>query len=214
MSAGQRFAAFFRPALLAALLLVAGAASAAAAPAWPVRDGDIVFQTSRSAQSLAVQRATGSPYSHMGMVFLRQGQPYVFEAAGRVQYTPLAAWVARGVGAHVVVKRLSDAATLLDTAAVERLGKEARSFDGRPYDSAFAWSDERIYCSELVWKIYQRALGIELGRLQKVREFKLDDPAVQEKIRERYGTHIPLDEPAISPVAIFDSPLLVTVLRR
>jgi cell wall-associated NlpC family hydrolase len=214
MSTGQRFAAFFKPALLAALLLAAGAASATAAPAWPVRDGDIVFQTSRSPQSLAVQRATSSPYSHMGMVFVRQGQAFVFEAAGRVRYTPLAAWVARGVGAHVVVKRLSDAAALLDPAAVERLRKEARSFAGRPYDPAFAWSDERIYCSELVWKIYQRALGIELGRLQKIREFKLDDPAVQEKIRERYGAHIPLDEPAISPVAIFASPRLVTVLQR
>ena len=213
MTADLRFAATVRALLLAALVLVVGAATAAA-PAWPVQDGDIVFQTSRSAQSLAVQRATGSPYSHMGMVFMRQGQAYVFEAAGRVRYTPLAAWVARGVGAHVVVKRLSDAVTLLDTAAVGRLRQEARSFDGRPYDPAFAWSDERIYCSELVWKIYQRALGIELGRLQKIRELKLDDSAVQEKIRERYGAHIPLDEPAISPVAIFDSPRLVTVLRR
>lgn len=213
MSAGQRFAAFFRPALLAALLLVAGAASGAAAQAWPVRDGDIVFQTSRSPQSLAVQRATGSPYSHMGMVFLRQGQPYVFEAAGRVHYTPLAAWVARGVGAHVVIKRLRDA-RLLDAPAVERLRQEARTFDGRPYDSLFAWSDERIYCSELVWKIYQRALGVELGRLQKIREFKLDDPGVEEKVRERYGRRIPLEEPAISPVAIFDSPHLSTVLQR
>jgi hypothetical protein len=212
MSADLRFSATFRALLFAALVQVVGAAPAAV-PAWPVQDGDIVFQTSRSPQSLAVQRATGSSYSHMGMVFMRQGQPYVFEAAGRVHYTPLARWVARGVGSHVVIKRLTDA-RLLDAPAVERLRQEARSFDGRPYDPVFAWSDERIYCSELVWKIYQRALGIELGRLQKIREFKLDDPAVEEKIRERYGRRIPLEEAAISPVAIFDSPRLVTVLRR
>lgn len=193
------------------LLWLAGAARAAE---WPVRDGDIVFQTSRSAQSLAVQKATGSPYSHMGIVFLRQGQAVVFEAAGSVRYTPLERWVARGVGAHVVVKRLRDAPKLLDGAALERLRRAARSFEGRPYDAAFAWSDERIYCSELVWKIYRRALGIELGELQQLREFNLADPVVRQKMKERYGERVPFDEPVISPVAIFASPPLATVLER
>jgi hypothetical protein len=32
-----------------------------------VQDGDIIFHTSRSSQSLAIQRATHSPYSHMGL---------------------------------------------------------------------------------------------------------------------------------------------------
>ena len=43
------------------------------------------------------------------------------------------------------------------------------SFRGRPYDLTFEWSDERIYCSELVWKIYERALGIEIGPPQRSR---------------------------------------------
>ncbi|VTR45020.1 Orthopoxvirus protein of uncharacterised function (DUF830) [Serratia fonticola] len=45
-----------------------------------VQDGDIIFHTSRSAQSLAIQQATGSRYSHMGIIVLRDGKPYVFEA--------------------------------------------------------------------------------------------------------------------------------------
>ena len=44
--------------------------------------------------------------------------------------------------------------------------------------------------------------------------FKLDDPAVKRKLRERYGANVPLEEPVISPVAIFESPLLETVLTR
>ncbi|MES2934380.1 MAG: hypothetical protein V4805_12935, partial [Pseudomonadota bacterium] len=46
-----------------------------------LKDGDLIFQKSRSSQSLAVQRATGSPYSHMGIVFMRAGKPMVFEAS-------------------------------------------------------------------------------------------------------------------------------------
>jgi uncharacterized protein YcfL len=58
-----------------------------------LRDGDIVFQASRSEQSIAIQKATHSPYSHMGIVFLGNGSPYVYEAIKTVQYTPLRKWV-------------------------------------------------------------------------------------------------------------------------
>jgi hypothetical protein len=33
-------------------------------------------------------------------------------------------------------------------------------------------------------------------------------------LRERYGGHVPLNEPVISPAAMYDSPLLETVLAR
>ena len=192
-------------------LLVASTCRAAAPD---LHDGDIVFQTSRSTQSVAVQRATGSRYSHMGVVMLRDGRPFVFEAAGRVQYTPWATWVARGEGGRVVIKRLKNAPEVLTPAGLSRFRQVARGFEGRPYDLTFEWSDDRIYCSELVWKIYRRALGIEIGKLQQIRDFRLDDPAVRQKMKERYGEHVPLDEPVISPVAMFESPLLVVVMER
>ena len=195
---------------LTGLALSVACITAAAAPL-PVQDGDIVFQTSRSSQSVAVQRATGSKYSHMGMVFMRNGKPYVLEAIGKVSYTPLAAWVARGVGGEVVVKRLRDARTRLTPAAIEKLRQQGQAFVGRPYDLTFEWSDDRIYCSELVWKIYQRALGVSIGDRQRIRDFNLSDPAVRKKLKERYGDSIPLNEPVISPVAMFDSPLLSTI---
>jgi uncharacterized protein YcnI len=89
--------------LSAAALLLAALLPLFAAPAHAaLKDGDIVFHTSRSAQSLAVQRATGSRYSHMGVVLLRGGKPYVFEAVSTVRYTPLAQWTARGDGGHYV----------------------------------------------------------------------------------------------------------------
>jgi hypothetical protein len=90
----------------------------------------------------------------------------------------------------------------------------ALRFAGRPYDLTFEWSDDRIYCSELVWKVYDRGLGIDIGALQTLRNFNLADPAVRAKMRERYGDNVPLSEPVISPVAMFRSSLLVTVVER
>ncbi|MEE7532457.1 hypothetical protein IV503_12450 [Klebsiella huaxiensis] len=33
----------------------------------------------------------------------------------------------------------------------------------------FSWCDERQYCSEVVWKVYHRALALQMGKLQKLR---------------------------------------------
>jgi uncharacterized protein YycO len=143
-----------------------------------LNDGDLIFQTSRSSQSAAVQHATGSIWSHMGMIVLRNGQPYVLEASATVRYTPLAQWVVYGVGRHFVIKRLVDANKVLTSEAVTRLDTVGAKFLGRHYDTTFEWSDDRMYCSELVWKIYDRALGIEVGESQKIREFNLTDPTV------------------------------------
>lgn len=189
-------------------------AAAALARVPDARPGDVIFHTSRSAQSLAVQRATRSPYSHMGVVLFRKGRPYVFEAVSTARYTPLDRWIARGNGRHYVLKRLRNASALLKPAALDRMARQARLMAGRPYDLTFEWSDDRLYCSELVWKLYKRTLDIEIGALQRIREFDLNDPAVRSKMRERYGSRVPLDEPVISPVAMFDSPLLVTVAEE
>jgi uncharacterized protein YycO len=173
-----------------------------------LRDGDIIFHTSRSAQSAAIQRATHSRWSHMGVIIHRDGKPYVYEAIATVRYTPLERWTARGDHGRYVVKRLKRGLTSQQTASLQRA---AGKYSGKPYDLYFEWSDGRIYCSELVWKMYRDALGIEIGARQKLRDFDLTDPAVKAKMRERYGSRVPLDEPVISPGAMFDSPLLVSV---
>src|SRR5215470_676360 len=80
----------------------------------PVQEGDLIFQTSRSSQSLAIQRATGSEYSHMGVVFFREGRSYVLEANATVRYTELHRWIDHGQGGHFVLKRLKDAQSLLN----------------------------------------------------------------------------------------------------
>jgi len=150
----------------------------------------------------------------MGLLIHRNGKPYVLEAISTVRYTPLDQWIARGVGQHFIAKRLRNAETLRTPSARQQLRTAADKFAGRPYDLVFGWSDDRIYCSELVWKAYDRGLNIQIGNLQKVKEFNLSDPAVRTKMKERYGSSVPLNESVISPIAMFQSPLLVTVAEQ
>ena len=179
-----------------------------------LRDGDIIFQTSRSDLSIPIQKATHSPYSHIRVVFFRNGNPHVYEAIKTVQYTPFRKWADRGEGGHYVVKRLREADRILTSQAVKKIRQAGTKFQGKPYDSYFEWSDKRIYCSELVWKIYDRGIGIRVGRLQKVRDLDLSNPIVKTKIKERYGNKVPMDETVISPSEMFSSDLLVTVTQK
>jgi hypothetical protein len=80
-----------------------------------IQSGDIIFQTSGSSQSKAIQLATKSRYSHMGIIYEIEGEFYVYEAVQPVKLTKLNDWIQRGEGSHYVIKRLKDSKDKLTT---------------------------------------------------------------------------------------------------
>lgn len=176
-----------------------------------LRSGDIIFQTSLASQSKAIQLATGSKYSHMGIIYVEGDQTFVYEAVQPVKSTPLKEWIARGKNQHYVVKRLKNSEDVLTEDALAKMKSIGNKYKGKNYDLYFEWSDERMYCSELVWKIYSEATGLSIGSLQQLNEFNLTSPEVKQKLKERYGENVPLHEKVISPESMFNSDLLVTV---
>jgi uncharacterized protein YycO len=179
-----------------------------------LQEGDIIFQTSTGKLSKAIQLATHSKYSHVGIIFKQNNQYVVLEAIQPVKITPLSEWIARGESSHYVVKRLKNSNKILNSLAIDKMKKIGRGYIGKDYDIYFAWSNERFYCSELVWKIYQQAMGIELGTLKSLKEFDLKPNVVRQKLKEHYGKNIPLEEKIISPDAIFQSDLLEIVAEQ
>jgi hypothetical protein len=175
------------------------------------RDGDLIFQSSYSDQSRAIEKATRSPFSHMGVVFLDQDKPMVWEAVGPVRFVSLADFVRHGRQNRFAVRRLKDAARVLTPDVTDRMKNQAAKWLGRPYDWYFEWTDDRLYCSEYAWKIYERGAGVRLGEPRKLGQFDLDDPLVKAKLRERWPEGPPLDEPMVPPSRLYDSDLLETV---
>ena len=179
-----------------------------------LEDGDILFQDFPSPQSMAVKIATNSEYSHCGIIFHKNDTPMVWEAVQPVKITALDKWISRDKESHYVVKRLKDSEKYLADTIIIQMMNYAKDHIKKDYDIYFGWSDDRFYCSEYVWKIYKTSLNIELGPLKKLGKYNLEHPAVQEKLAERYGNEIPLDEPVISPQNIFDSDKLETVYSQ
>ncbi|SHG23181.1 YiiX family permuted papain-like enzyme [Flavobacterium defluvii] len=177
-----------------------------------IKDGDIIFQTSQSPQCEAVRIATNSKFSHCGIIYNINGKWFVFEAVQPVKLTPFDEWIQHGKDNKYVVKRLKNADKVLTPAVIQKMQEYSQQFDGKKYDAYFEWTDTRIYCSELVWKIYKNAAGIELSKLRELKDFNLEDSRVQKILKERYGNDIPLDEKVVAPSDLADSDLLITVI--
>ncbi len=180
------------------------------------QSGDIIFQISRSGQGKAIQIATKSPYTHCGILYELDKNFFVYEAIQPVTFTPLDVWIARGENrpnkqTRFVTKRLKNAHKIMTKETLKNMQKNAQKYNGKNYDIWFSWSDDNIYCSELVWKIYKETTKLEIGKCQKLKDFDLSHPEVKRIMTQRYGANIPLNETVISPANIFESELLETV---
>ena len=176
-----------------------------------IQNGDIIFQTSKSSQSKAIPLATNSKYSHMGIVYEIDGQLFVYEAVQPVKLTLLNEWINRGENGHYVIKRLKNSEKIVTQVTLTKMKQIGEKFKGKNYDLYFEWSDDKIYCSELVWKIYKEGADIEIGELEELSDFNLKNKIVQQKMKERYGNNIPMDEKVISPAAMFNSDKLIII---
>ena len=93
-----------------------------------LQNGDIIFQTSKSKQSKAIQLATKSKYTHVGIIYKKGKDFYVFEAAQKVKLTPLNSWINRGVNGHFMVKRLINANEILTDKNILKMKKIGKKF--------------------------------------------------------------------------------------
>ena len=174
------------------------------------KDGDVIFQTSESSQCEAVRIATRSKFSHCGIIFTKDNEKFVLEAVQPVKITPLKEWIQHGKDNCYMIKRVKDT-LLLDNQKRTAMRLEGTKQLNKDYDLYFEWNDDKIYCSELVWKIYQRGANITLCKEQLLQSFNLKDPKVKAILKQRYGKNIPLREKVVAPSQLAESTLLETV---
>lgn len=179
--------------LLATLLVVTSLKSQPAPTTSTLKEGDIVFQTSKSSQSKYIILATRSQWSHCGIIIEKPDGFYVLEAISTVSLTPYQQWVERGRGKRVSVKRYTE----------EPIKIKYSKYLGRPYDLAFKFDNGKWYCSELVYDIYKRQLSVELCEPRPVSDYVISG---LDKVLTKRG--IDKNQLVVAPSDIFDSKLL------
>lgn len=178
-----------------------------------LQTGDIVFQYTGGEQGEAVEAATGSKFTHCGVVFEQDGELYVLEAVQPVSVVTLERFRKRSEIFHA--RRLKDTSKINQDALEKALAWGQKQI-GKDYDPLFQWDDENLYCSELVWKVYQESTGLELCPTKTFKSYFLDKPVVRRVIEKRYGdiSKLPPKEPVVAPSDLAESGLLQEVPRR
>lgn len=174
------------------------------------KDGDIIFHTSKSSQSNMLRVATNSKLTHVGIIFHINNVPYVFEGRQPVSYRSLNSFIDAGENKEYIVLRTRDELT---TNQVSLMKNYAMSQIGKNYDLQFTWDDDKMYCSELVYKIFKSA-GIKICNENTFKSFDLSNPMVKKAINERYtqlGKKINMNEIVVAPIDIYNSWSLKTI---
>ena len=190
-----------------------GAVEESPSSSWDLQSGDLVFQISKSNQSQAIQDATNCSYSHVGIVYRNGAETSIFEAVEPVRIIAWDSWRKRGKGEHVIVKRLKDTSVLTPD-ALRKMQAIGEPWLGKHYDLQFMWRDEQLYCSEVVWKVFERGASVELCPLGRVGDLDLSDESVSDLAQNRFRgglDNVPLDEPIVTPADLFHAPSLHTI---
>lgn len=165
--------------------------------AYEPREGDIVFQSLPHNPLVdAIESVSGSSLSHCGIVVKEREAWGVLEALGEVKVTPLGEWVARSRDRRLFAYRFRVDAGV-DIAAFIAA---ARSYLGRNYDFHYAFGNDEIYCSELVYLAFERVKARPLGEVKKLGE--LNWAPNETFIRSLENGESPLDRVMITPVAL------------
>lgn len=160
-------------------------------------EGDIVFQSLPRGDLVdAIETITESPWSHCGVLLRKDGRWVVAEAIGEVRITPLHLWIMRGRHSRIDAYRVKD----FPASALPALQAEIDKLMGRPYDYRYAPEDAEIYCSELVYKAYDRGCGIKIGAWENLGD--LNWKPAEAFIRKVENGNLPLERPMISPVGL------------
>ena len=110
-----------------------------------LKRGYVIFQNSRSAQSLATLLATDSPFTHVGIVDCDDsGNPVVLEAVRTTRATPLRDRVSHGEGSDAAICRMHD----LSEDQALAVTRAARSHFGMGHDPYVYRTEEALYCGE------------------------------------------------------------------
>ena len=208
--------------LLITASVLAAAVSISGQVQYTPKTGDLIFQDVDCGDFCnAIEKVTtsidGKTFSHVGVVYVDDQTPYVFEACGLgVLRTPLNEFTQKSLNAKgqpkIYIGRVKEqySYTILSAISV------CMELQGRMYDDAFDISNDQYYCSELVYFAFADSTGQPLFELSPM---TFIDPATKKTFPvwvsyfRELGLEIPEGESGLNPGSISRSDKIEIVYR-
>ena len=141
-----------------------------------LREGDIVFRLGDARilrgsfpLSLFIAKATGSPFSHTGIVAIEDGTPVVYDCSSDgIQRQPFEVWMLDCVGAFGVKRLKAEQHRHIPGV----IGYCRKVFEQQvPFDNEFRMDDKALYCLELTEKAF-RSQGLALSEPVRIGDWQ------------------------------------------
>lgn len=164
--------------IIVAILSFAASAAQAGQLSGDWQRGDLIFQETTGPEAEMLKRATGSRYTHVGILRVTGGGPVVIEATqdGGVYENTLDVFLDRGVGRDYAIYRIKGLEP--PEGWYHPLVLAASSYFGLPYDPSYGADTDAIYGSELVY-LSALSSGIDLGAPERLGYLDVDNEAVR-----------------------------------
>jgi hypothetical protein len=164
-----------------------------------LQDGDILFRLgdARIARglfplSLFISRASGSPFSHTGIVALEDGAPVVYDCTSAgVRRQPFEVWMLDSVGAWGVKRLKPEHRRRIPGVLGYCRDKFAQQV---PFDYSFHLDDTALYCLELTEKAF-RLQGLALSQPVRIGDWERLTSYPLTTFAILYGTGLVLERP-------------------
>jgi len=176
-----------------------------------LKEGDILFTSINAFLYRQVAQGTGSWCSHVGFAVKEDGRWMVIESAVPVvRKGPLRKFLAKTCNGEVSIRRLPKELTGTE---IDALRQAANKRMGGFYHLGFAYESKRQFCSKFVHEVYKEALGVELGKVQTLRQLITENPQANLTFwRCWYFGLIPWQRKTLTPASQLHDPQLETVL--
>ncbi len=166
--------------------------------------GDLILQPLHCSLCTAIENETDSIYSHIGIV-ISKNPILVAEAFEKVRVVSLEKFLSKTQrNQNVKILRNSEMRKVNKYLFVQDF---QTIFLGLSYDSEFLWSSDKIYCSELIYKL------LNLYGISQPRPEVMSFSKAHTFWDKYYKGNIPVQELGISPADYDESPYFREVIR-
>lgn len=175
-----------------------------------LEEGDLVFTGITNPAMDAVSVATSTWANHLGIAFKEDDQWMIYESILKsTSSRTLCSYLSRAKTGKVEVRRLADGLNRDDILNVKDviIGEL-----GTAYDLRFDLHSEGQYCSKLIYQAFLKALGIEVGEVQTLRQvYNIASKNGRRWVRFWFWQGIPWEQETVTPRSQLLDPKLETI---